>query len=82
MSDHNRPEEQEPDRSTEPEAPPERPGLLQVLASVLAALFGVQSGRNRARDFQRGDPRDYILVFTLAVAALVIGMILLVRAIV
>lgn len=82
MSDPNTPEEHEPEQRTDPEARPERPGLVQVLGSVLAALFGVQSGRNRERDFKRGDPRDYILVFSLAVAALVIGVILLVRTIV
>ncbi len=38
------------------------PGFWQVLGSVLAAFFGVQSERNRARDFTHGRPIHYILV--------------------
>lgn len=34
------------------------PTLLQMMHSVLAAAFGVQSGKNRARDFTHGKPRD------------------------
>lgn len=39
------------------------PGLsiLQVIQSVLAASFGVQSGRNQARDFSRGSARTFII---------------------
>jgi hypothetical protein len=35
--------------------------LLQVAQSVLAAAFGVQSSRNRERDFKRGSARTFIL---------------------
>jgi hypothetical protein len=38
------------------------PTLRQVVASVLAAGFGVQSERNRQRDFTHGKPGQYILV--------------------
>lgn len=38
------------------------PTLLQVALSVLAAAFGVQSNRNRQRDFTKGKPLQYILV--------------------
>ena len=44
-----------------------KPGWLQVIASVLAAGFGVQSKKNRERDFQHGKPIIFIvtgLVFT------------------
>ena len=40
----------------------------EMLQSVLAAAFGVQSGKNRARDFSRGKPSHFILlgvIFTL-----------------
>lgn len=50
----------------EPEAP-DRPGLLAVIGSVLAAGFGVQSKKNRERDFQHGKPVVFItagIVFT------------------
>jgi hypothetical protein len=37
-------------------------GLFKVVASVFAAMFGVQSGKNRERDFQHGRPAAYIIV--------------------
>lgn len=36
--------------------------MLQVIKSVLAAFFGVQSEKNRQRDFQQSSPLPYILV--------------------
>ncbi|MBZ2187972.1 DUF2970 domain-containing protein [Alcanivorax sp. JB21] len=56
-----------------------KPNLLQVVMSVLAALFGVQSGRNRERDFKKGSPGDYILVYVILVVAMVVGMIVTVN---
>lgn len=38
------------------------PGPLSIILSVLAAFFGVQSEKNRTRDFQQGRPIHYILV--------------------
>jgi hypothetical protein len=48
------------------------PSLWQVILSVFAALFGVQSGRNRKRDFDRGSPAVFILVGLLAVTLFVL----------
>ncbi|MEW6037306.1 MAG: DUF2970 domain-containing protein [Pseudomonadota bacterium] len=39
----------------------DKPGLLQVIASTLAAAFGVQSEKNRLRDFQHGSAKAYIV---------------------
>ena len=36
--------------------------LWQVLTSALAAALGVQSSRNRARDFSKGKPGQFIAV--------------------
>lgn len=58
---------------------PPKPGPLQVIHSILAALFGVQSQRNRERDFKHGDARDYILVYVIAVAVLVVAMVVVVN---
>jgi hypothetical protein len=44
-----------------------KPSLLQVVGSVLAAAFGVQSSTNRERDFASGSATAYIIagvVFT------------------
>ena len=52
--------------------------LWEMLQSVLAAAIGVQSGKNRSRDFRRGKPSHFIilgvsftLVFVLAIFAVV-----------
>lgn len=41
--------------------PSGRLSILQVAQSVLAASFGVQSARNRERDFSRGSARTFII---------------------
>lgn len=48
----------------EPRLPLERRKLsfLQTVASVMASFFGVQSGKNRERDFSSGDPLAFIAV--------------------
>lgn len=56
--------------------------LLQVAQSVLAAFFGVQSERNRARDFQHGSGRTFVIagligtVLFIVVVALVVKLVL------
>ena len=39
-----------------------KPTLVDVLKSVLASFFGVQSDKNRKRDFQQGNPAQFIIV--------------------
>lgn len=39
---------------------PNKPNLLQVMVSTLAGAFGVQSEKNRLRDFQHGSAKAYI----------------------
>lgn len=59
------------------------PGPLQVLQSVLAAFFGVQSDRNRERDFTGGRATPFIvagLVVTLVFIAVVWTVVRLVLA--
>jgi len=38
------------------------PSLLDVLGSVLASMFGVQSNRKREEDFTHGKPSQYIII--------------------
>lgn len=70
----------QPDKPTEERQ--ERPlGLRQMLHSVLAAAFGVQSNRNRLRDFSHGKPSHFILLgvlFTLLFVLLLFGVVRLV----
>lgn len=60
--------------------PPDRPPTLgQVIVSVLSSFFGVQSAKNRERDFKHGKAAHFIVVGLLATAAFVGLVILLVR---
>lgn len=61
----------------------EREGVsgLQVIQSTLAAALGVQSSKNRERDFAQGRASQFIVAGILFTAIFVGGMVLLVRAI-
>ncbi|MGX5219517.1 MULTISPECIES: DUF2970 domain-containing protein [Pseudomonas] len=52
--------------------------IWEMLQSVFAAAFGVQSGKNRSRDFSRGKPSQFIILGLLFTA----GFVLLIAAIV
>ena len=61
--------------------PPRPPTFWQMLQSVLAAAFGVQSGKNRARDFSQGKPSHFIalgVLFTLGFVLTVFSVVKLV----
>jgi hypothetical protein len=52
--------------------------LLQVMGSVFAASFGVQSRETKIRDFTRGKPLQFIvagLVFTLVLLIGLVGVV-------
>ena len=62
----------------EPDPPPSKPTLLQEIGSVLASFFGVQSSKNRKRDFSSGSPLRFLVlgvsftvIFVLVVLAVV-----------
>ena len=58
-----------------------KPTLLQEIGSVLASFFGVQSSRNRQRDFTSGSPLRFLLLgltFTLIFVLVVFGVVKLV----
>jgi len=62
---------------------PERTGIsgLQIVQSTVAAAFGVQSSKNRERDFQEGKASQFIvagIVFTLMFVGI---MVLIVRTV-
>ncbi|MFP6847141.1 MAG: DUF2970 domain-containing protein [Pseudomonas sp.] len=46
--------------------------LWEMLQSVLSAALGVQSGKNRARDFSRGKPSHFIILGVLFTAIFVL----------
>ncbi|EXF47283.1 hypothetical protein BAY1663_00301 [Pseudomonas sp. BAY1663] len=52
--------------------------LRQMLGSVLAAALGVQSGKNRARDFSHGKPSHFIFLglgFTAIFVLVILGVV-------
>lgn len=54
------------------------PNFWQMLHSVLAAAFGVQSGKNRARDFTHGKASHFIALgvgFTLVFILVLVGLV-------
>jgi len=53
--------------------------LSQIITSVFAAMLGVQSDKNRQRDFQAGDPKHYIIIGIVVAMLLVFGLIALVN---
>ena len=53
----------------------------QMLQSVLAAALGVQSGKNRSRDFSRGKPSHFILLGVLFTTLFVIVLLVTVKLI-
>lgn len=53
-------------------------GIGQVFGSVLAAMIGVQSDKNRERDFEAANPKSFIIggiVFTLIFIATVVTVV-------
>lgn len=59
-----------------------KPGLGSLIKSILAAAIGVQSDKNRHRDFEQGNPLAFIIggfVFTflfIATIATIVGLVL------
>lgn len=71
MSNSNEPSETEHQKAS----------LLQVVFSVMAAMFGVRSARAHERDFTKGRPAAYIivgLIFTALFVGTLAGIVLLV----
>lgn len=63
------------DQPNDPQSDERPPTFLQTTFSVLAAFFGVQSRRNRERDFSRGKASHFIiigLVMTVVFVAVVV----------
>jgi hypothetical protein len=59
-----------------------KPGLGSLIKSILAAAIGVQSDKNRERDFEQGNPLAFIIggfVFTflfIVTIATIVGFVL------
>ena len=63
---------------TEPQEP-KPPSLWQTIGSVAASFFGVQSSKNRERDFKRGKASHFIAIGFIATFVFIVAVILAVR---
>lgn len=59
--------------------PPKKPNVFQIVLSTLAAAFGVQSSKNRERDFTSGSVATYIIAGVIFTAVFVLGVLFIVR---
>ncbi|SHH98916.1 DUF2970 domain-containing protein [Ferrimonas marina] len=55
------------------------PKLLDLIQSVVAALFGVQTEAKRTQDFGHHSPVPYLIVGVVALIVFVLGLWLLVQ---
>lgn len=58
-----------------------KPNFWQIIMSVSAALFGVQTDKNRQRDFQGGNIIHYIVAGIIGVTLMVLGLIFVVSSV-
>ncbi|MGQ0622188.1 MAG: DUF2970 domain-containing protein [Panacagrimonas sp.] len=61
------------------QSPPKKTSLLQEIGSVLASFFGVQSSKNRERDFTRGNARRFIILGVVMTVIFVLSVLTVVR---
>ena len=60
---------------------PGSPNFWQIVGSILAAAFGVQSSKNRERDFNQGKTRHYIIGGIVFTALFILTLVMIVRAV-
>lgn len=61
---------------------PQNATLTQVFQSVLAALFGVQSDKNRRRDFNAANPKTYLIVGVIVTLLFILTVVTVVNIVV
>lgn len=59
-----------------------KPTIIEVIKSVLSAAVGVQSEKNRLKDFEQGSLPVYIVAGLIFTALFVIGLIFLVTKVI
>ncbi|MGM8226473.1 DUF2970 domain-containing protein [Cellvibrio sp. ARAG 10.3] len=66
---------------TDEQKPVRKPTFWQIVSSTLAAAIGVQSNKNRERDFTGGNIYTYIAAGIIFTVVFVVVMILIVKAV-
>ncbi len=76
-ADSEREGDREADRKVNGEA--KKPGFRQVLSSTLAAALGVQSSKNRERDFKHGNIKVFAVAGVIFTVLFIVTVILVVK---
>ena len=76
-SESDRPPQADPESSPSPR----RLTVLQIIGSTIAAALGVQSSRNRQRDFAAGRPAHFIVAGLVFTVLFVVIMVFVVRSV-
>lgn len=58
---------------------PEAPTFWQIVMSTLASFFGVQSNKNRERDFKHGSPLPFIIAGIIVTVLFIATVVTVVR---
>lgn len=61
---------------------PPKPSLWHIVISILAGALGVQSHKNRERDFSHGSIYTYLIAGAIFTLVFIVGMIFLVRLVI
>lgn len=81
--DNRRPEDNAPQAQARGEQPPaagdQQVSALTVLTSVFRAWFGVQTEKNRQRDFSTNNPTPFIVAGVIFALVMIIGVIIAVN---
>lgn len=59
----------------------EKVSFLSMIQSVFAAIFGIQSDKNRQKDFKKGDASQFIVLGIVTVVAIMITMAIVVSSV-
>lgn len=60
----------------------QKPGLGSIVMSTLAAAFGVQSSKNRERDFVKGNLKSYVISGIIFVVVFISTIVMLVKTVI
>lgn len=58
-----------------------KPGFLNIVLTTIAAAFGVQSNKNRERDFKHGSITTYIIAGLIFTASFVLIVFMIVKVV-
>lgn len=58
------------------------PSIIDIFKSVAAAFFGVQSNKNREKDFTQGKLSHFIIVGVISVIIFVAALVMLVNLVI